>query len=973
MNKRMLVNAAQAGEVRVAVVENNILEDLNVAIEGNKQIKGNIYKAKVVSVESGLQAAFVDYGADRNGFITFNDIDERYYNKKYKGKGRPRIQDVLTNGAEMLVQVYKEEVGKKGAALTSDITMPGRYIVYMPYSGNGGVSRKIQDEETRKKLKELIAKLQIPEEVGIIVRTAGQGRTKTALQKDYQELARTWGHTLARYQQRKQPGLVYQEPDVVIRSVRDYFTDDVEEILVDNDEVLDRLVEFFERHSKDLVDRVKRYNGKMPIFSNFGLERQLEDIASHKVPLPSGGSIVINPTEALTAVDVNSGKSKGQNTQEEMAYQTNLEAAEMAARQLRLRDAGGLIVIDFIDMMDTKHRRGVERCLKQAMKRDKARIEIGRISRFGLLEMSRQRIKARLLSSTHVTCPMCEGSGFVMTADVSAMTMLRRLQELAVSAPKAARIRGRLPVNVALKLLNEHRTAISGLEENFEVQIEIIPEIGAVSARDAFEIVTGSERSKDENNDRKDRRDRGRDRKERGRGRRGKSQSNHKNQKVESDPDSLPYEPPKVVGFIEPDQLATAELGPETIDFDDDAPLSDPPEILDGEAGEEKAAEGSNEEEPRRRRRRRRGRGRGRGRSDGEQQTQNEDRNEDRAETRSTEENQSNEDDGEASKRRAAARERNRARRAKRMGESGNTSSEEREARTEKTEKTEKPKRTRRGGRKAKSSQGEADQAQTTHTEAVAPESSAEVAKASHKAAGRVRDRLKAKAAKQEEVVAPKKTEAKKAAKADPKKAKADAKKAKPKTSALSRIANRLKEKLSGNKSAEPEVQAEESQSAQDAKTPEASEAKTRSASRSAAARLKARRAQAAQAEAPAAQKADETAEEKPKRARRTTKKAAAPAKKSAAAAKKADEAAEEKPKRARRTTKKADETAEAKPKRTRRTTKKAEEAPATDKPAQKRASSRLKSKLRKAAPTDPATPQEAAASVFATFGDENA
>ena len=339
MSKRMLVNAAQAGEVRVAVVENSLLEDLNVAIEGNKQIKGNIYKAKVVSVESGLQAAFVDYGAERNGFITFNDIDERYYNKKYKGKGRARIQDVLTTGAELLVQVYKEEVGKKGAALTSDITMPGRYIVYMPSAAAASAERF--KTKKPKKLKDLIGKLQIPDEVGIIVRTAGQVNEDSAA-KDYQELARTWGHTLANYQ-RSNPGL-YQEPDVVIRSVRDYFTDDIEEILVDNDEVLDRLVEFFERHSPDLVERVKRYNGKMPIFSNFGLERQLEDIASHQVPLPSGGSIVINPTEALTAVDVNSGKSKGQNTQEEMAYQTNLEAAEMAARQLRLRDAGGLIV-----------------------------------------------------------------------------------------------------------------------------------------------------------------------------------------------------------------------------------------------------------------------------------------------------------------------------------------------------------------------------------------------------------------------------------------------------------------------------------------------------------------------------------------------------------------------------------------------------------------------------------------------------
>ncbi|MCA9560891.1 MAG: Rne/Rng family ribonuclease, partial [Myxococcales bacterium] len=517
MSKKMLVNAAQAGEIRVAVVEDGILEDLNVAYEGNELIKGNIYKARVVSVESGLQAAFIDYGAERNGFITFNDIHPRFYNKKpQKTDGRPRIQDYLSVGAELLVQVYKEEIGNKGAAVTTEITLPGRYLVLMPFSESAGVSRKISDEGTRKKLKELIQKLDVPEDMGLIVRTAGQGASKTELQKDYQELIRVWGHVQARQHSLKQPGLLYREPDVSIRSVRDYYTDDIDEVVTDDGPTYQKLLEFFEKHMPEQAAKVRHYTGKMPLFSNFALERQLEHLTSHQVPLPSGGSIVVNPTEALTSIDVNSGKSRGQANQEQMAYETNLEAAEVVARQLRLRDLGGLIVCDFIDMNDQKHRRNVEKALKKHLKRDKARTEVGKISRFGLLEMSRQRIKARLMASTHALCPMCEGGGYVMTTEVAGMTMLRRLQELAVSAPYEARVVGRLPVEVALYLLNEKRAAIAELEERFHVTIEIQPDIGAVSTRDAFEVVTGQN---GERKEKKDERRGGRDRDRKGRDR----------------------------------------------------------------------------------------------------------------------------------------------------------------------------------------------------------------------------------------------------------------------------------------------------------------------------------------------------------------------------------------------------------------------------------------------------------------------
>ena len=492
MSKRMLVNAAQEGEVRVAIVEDQVLEDLSIAVDGTEMQRGNIYKGVVVTVETGLQAAFVDFGEERNGFITFNDIHPRYYNiKQTKKTGRPKIQDALKPGAELLVQVHKEAVGNKGAALTTDITMPGRYLVFTPLSSTTGVSRKIEDEKSRKRLKDVVSSFDIPEDGGVIVRTAGQHEEPKALADDFQRLLRLWGHIRAGFETNERTKIVHREPDVIIRTIRDYLKLDVEELIVDDSSVFDRLTEYFGNDAPDIVERLKLYRGKMPIFSNYGLERQLAHISSHNVPLPSGGSIVINPTEALTAIDVNSGKSRGQANQEIMAYQTNLEAATAVARQLRLRDVGGLVVVDFIDMMEAKHRRGVTKQLNEAMTKDKARIEIGRISKFGLLELSRQRIKARLMMSSHLVCPHCEGSGYIMTTDFQAMTMLRRLQELAVSAPRKAKIIGRLPASIALRLLNGHRSSLAELEEKFEVQILLIPDADAAGTRDAFEITAG--------------------------------------------------------------------------------------------------------------------------------------------------------------------------------------------------------------------------------------------------------------------------------------------------------------------------------------------------------------------------------------------------------------------------------------------------------------------------------------------------
>ncbi|MSP70831.1 MAG: ribonuclease E/G [Myxococcales bacterium] len=579
MSKRMLVNAAQAGEIRVAIVDGGIMEDLSVATKGAEQIKGNIYRARVVSVEAGLQAAFVDYGAERNGFIAFGDINERFWSRRPKGDGRPRIQDCVERGGQMMVQAYKEEMGNKGAAVTSEISLPGRYLVLMPGAESGGISRKIEDEDVRKTLKEIIKKLAPPDDIGIIVRTAGMGASRQEMEADFQNLMRVWGHIQHSFDQRTEPGLVYQEQDVVIRSVRDYYTDDIDEVVADDVKVHQQITDFFQRNMPGEVGKVKLYSGKMPIFSNFGLERQLENIVSPRVPLKSGGSIVVSPTEALIAIDVNSGKSKGQDNPEDMAFQTNQEAAEEVARQLRLRDLGGLIVVDFIDMHSPRHRREVEKALTKAMKLDKARVEIGRVSQFGLLELSRQRIKARLISSTHKACPMCEGSGFVLGTETAGLSILRRLQELAVSAADEAIIRGRLPVDVALFLLNDQREALSQLESEFNVTIQIIPDPSAVSSRDAVEIVRSGqgEKQPDERRERKDRKER-RDRRPTS----GKpstpparaqspaaTPAPHAAQSDGDDEeDDVPYEAPRIVGYIAPDKLsptsADDELDAET-------------------------------------------------------------------------------------------------------------------------------------------------------------------------------------------------------------------------------------------------------------------------------------------------------------------------------------------------------------------------------------------------------------------------
>ncbi|MDH3601770.1 MAG: Rne/Rng family ribonuclease, partial [Candidatus Tectomicrobia bacterium] len=430
----------------------------------------------VVKVEPSLQAAFVDYGGNRHGFLPMGEIHDSWYagDSTNGDRGRPRIQDVLKRNQKVLVQVAKEELGNKGASLTTYISLPGRYLVLMPGSDSGGgISRKIEDEEERKKLKETIAQLNPPPDIGIIVRTAGLNRNKTELQRDLTYLQRLWSSIQEKSKQSPAPALIYQEHDLVIRSIRDYFTPDIQEVLVDNRDVYRRARDFFQAVMPRYQGRVKLYREKAPIFAQHGLENQIEAIYTHKVELKSGGSIVIDQTEALVAIDVNSGRATREKGIEETAYKTNMEAAQEVARQLRLRDMGGLIVIDFIDMRNIKHIQEIEKALRQAVKRDKARTQVARISQFGLLELSRQRLKPTILEGNYLHCPHCEGTGLVKSTVSLALAVLRRIRA-EVTTETVAAVKAILPMDVATYLQNNKRKEISSLEEDHHLTVQLL-------------------------------------------------------------------------------------------------------------------------------------------------------------------------------------------------------------------------------------------------------------------------------------------------------------------------------------------------------------------------------------------------------------------------------------------------------------------------------------------------------------------
>jgi len=477
MSKKMLINVMHPEEARVAIVQDGRLIELDIEIAGSEQIRGNVYKGVVVRVEPALQAAFIDIGLKRLGFMQMGELHPDYWQwrddiPEDQRKRRPRIQEVLRRGQELIVQVEKGERDMKGAALTTYMSFPGRYMVLMPGSDSAGISRKVEGEGERKKLKEAIVEMEIPEGIGYIVRTEAVGKTKTELKKDLQYLLKLHQGIIEKAATSKAPALVAEETDLVTRTIRDYFTAEIDEVLVDSQSHHKQIKAFFKATMPKFEKLVKLHQEKRPIFSKYQLEEQIDLIYEKKVPLPSGGSLVIEPTEALVSIDVNSGKTSGEKGVEDTAYKTNLEAAEEAARQLRLRDLGGLIVIDFIDMRDRKHMNEVEKVLKDALKLDKARVTVGKISQFGMLEMSRQRIKQTIEQAIHLECPHCSGRGKVKSVEAVALSFLRKVHGAAAKGT-AAEIRGGLPLEVAYYLLNRKKRELVGIENDYDISVTV--------------------------------------------------------------------------------------------------------------------------------------------------------------------------------------------------------------------------------------------------------------------------------------------------------------------------------------------------------------------------------------------------------------------------------------------------------------------------------------------------------------------
>jgi ribonuclease E len=475
MDRKMLINARQAEECRIAIVDDKTISELEVESYAGKKLKGNIYKAKIARIEPSLQAAFIDIGTQRNGFLQINDVHPSHFKRTPRNPNQPRIQDVLEAGQDLVVQVVKEERDQKGATLTTYLSLPGRYTVLMPGSDRGGVSRKIADSEQRSRLRKLAEELEIPVGVGLIVRTAGLNRSLSDLSRDLSLQLKLWERIVKEAQDATTPTILYKESDLATRVVRDYFTPEIREIIVDDKETFAKVREFVDQVMPRYRSRIKLYDQEGPIFANFGIEEQVAQTLRSEVHLKSGGSIVIESLEALTAIDVNSGKATAGGNIEETAYRTNLEAADEIARQLRLRDLGGLIVIDFIDMLDRKHRAAVERRLEDATKSDKARVEVGRLSRFGLLEMSRQRLRASLTSQSHADCPVCLGMGKIRNAELVALEALRKIQAAVIIA-KVSSIKVRLSAQPAFMLLNSRRNELVELETKFGAKISVIPD-----------------------------------------------------------------------------------------------------------------------------------------------------------------------------------------------------------------------------------------------------------------------------------------------------------------------------------------------------------------------------------------------------------------------------------------------------------------------------------------------------------------
>ncbi len=474
MVKKMLINASHPEECRVAVVWDGVLEELDVQVKAREATLGNIYKAVVSRIEPSLQAVFVDYGGTRNGFLSINDVHPSYFPESFEGtRRRPRIQDVFKKDDRVLVQVNKEERESKGASLTTNISLAGRYLVLMPGTDLYGVSRKIEDEKERQKLKEIGTQFKLPENMGFIIRTAGMGRTKGELSRDLDYLLKLWQSIEKSVKDEQAPALLYREHDIVIRAIREHFSPDINEILVDDREVCIKVRDFFHEVMPRYENLVKLYQEKRPLFNKYQLEEQLEQVYRKKIRLKSGGHIVIEPTEALVTVDVNSGSATKEKGIEDTAFRVNMEAVPEVARQLRLRDLGGIIVVDFIDMSRKEHKQDVEKAMKAVLKGDRAKTKMLRISGLGLLELTRQRLKSSLGTGEYVECPLCDGHGKIRSAETSALSVYRRIKSLLIKS-EVSEVRATVPAKVAEYLLNNMRAQLVEMEHQYGSRVVIL-------------------------------------------------------------------------------------------------------------------------------------------------------------------------------------------------------------------------------------------------------------------------------------------------------------------------------------------------------------------------------------------------------------------------------------------------------------------------------------------------------------------
>jgi len=489
MTKKILINALDPDENRIAALKDNKLDQFHIETTAKQVTQGNIYKGIVTRVEPSLQAVFVDYGAPKNGFLQKNEIHKDYFQDVVSGGGKAALFNLIKKGQELIVQVTKDPISQKGAMLTTFISLPGRLSVLMPGNSTKGVSRKISDEDERKRLVAIIKKMKIPDGFGMIVRTAGKDTTKTLLTADLRYLMRVWKNIDKEAVKNSAPSLLYKEQTLAVRSLRDYFTSDVSEILIDSPEIFKEVQDFISLIAPKQKKIVKRFKGEKPIFTKYQLEDQIASIYKKTVALKSGGFLVIEQTEALVSIDVNSGKSTKKKNIEETAYHTNLEACEEVARQLRLRDMGGLIVVDYIDMKEKKHKADITKTLKKHLKADKAKTKVGGITKFGLLEMSRQRIRYSITFGSHEVCRHCKGRGQIPSVETQGLAFLRQLN-LRTIKPEIKEVTGIVPMEVATYLLNKKREELSQIESKRKVAITIEGDSNMVSGDNKILIVT---------------------------------------------------------------------------------------------------------------------------------------------------------------------------------------------------------------------------------------------------------------------------------------------------------------------------------------------------------------------------------------------------------------------------------------------------------------------------------------------------